>query len=260
MSRTRLFLLRLAATAALLSLVFSVVRGLWYPGAYFAISGAGRYVLILVAVVVVIGPALSALVYKPGKKHLALDLGVLAAVEVAAVIAATTVLYLRQPHFSVFAVDRFEAVALGDVDRAMIANGAMRTRPGHEPRLVYAEMPTDPGALSQLIDETLMQGKPDIDRRPDFWRPYAQGIPTIRDAASPFAVLLEGDDQRARAGARWLSRSGLEAGELIYLPLRGRLRDAAIILHADTVYPVATLDVDPWQSAPQDNEPASDIE
>lgn len=260
MSRPRLFLLRLAATAALLLLAFSVVRWLWYPGAYFGISGVGRHLLVLAAVGVVIGPALSAFVYKPGKKHLALDLGVLAAVEVAAVLAAMTVLYVRQPHFSVFAVDRFEAVALREVDRTAFADTSLRSRPGHEPRLVYAEMPTDPDALSRLIDETLMQGEPDIDRRPEYWRPYAQGVAHVRDAALPFAVLLAGDERSARKAARWLQGSGFEARELIYLPLRGRLRDAATILHADTGFPVATLDIDPWRSAPQDNEPAGDVE
>lgn len=74
MTRLRVFQLRLVATASLLLVVFAVIRLLWYPGAYFTLAGADKLVLVLIMVNLVISPGLSALVYKPGKKGLKIDL------------------------------------------------------------------------------------------------------------------------------------------------------------------------------------------
>ena len=246
MARLKVFQLRLLASTALLLLVFGVVRWLWYPGAYFAISGVSRQFLVLAAVVIVVGPVLSAFVYKPGKRELVFDFSVLAGVEVLAVVAAMVLLYQRQPHFAVFAVDRFEAVAQGEIDLDTLPAGIEGRRPGHVPRLVYARMPDDPDVVSRLIDETVFMGMADIDRRPEFWEPYARGIPAIKKAARPLQDLLQGTPEQQRAAGRWLASTEAPAGSYVFLPLRGKAGDAAVILHADIGFPVATLRVDPW--------------
>ena len=246
MTRFRVFQLRLLASGALLLLVFGVVRLLWFPGAYFAVSGASRQVLVLVGVVFVGGPVLSAFVFKPGKKGLAFDLRVLAGVELLVVIVAAAILFQRQPHFAVFAVDRIEAVAHAEVDLARLEPALDTTRPGHTPRLVFAKLPEDPDVHSRLIDETVFYGMADIDRRPEFWQPYTNGIRVIKKAARPLGDLLQGNDEQRSAVSRWLEASNSVAADYLYLPLRGRAGDATIILHADTGFPVVSLNVDPW--------------
>ncbi|MDH3430076.1 MAG: hypothetical protein OEM60_12375 [Gammaproteobacteria bacterium] len=246
MTRLRLFRLRTAATIGLLLLLFAAVRLLWYPGGYFAVFGVGKLFLILATVMLVIGPGLSVFVFKAGKKGLTMDLWLLASVEFAAAVAAMSILYVRQPYFTVFAVDRFEAVSWREVDVTQIGDPTLRRRPGHAPRLVYAELPTDPEVFDRLIDETVFGGMQDIDRRPEFWKPYSAGIPAVKAAAKPLDELLRGDDSRASRLARWLSRQAGSSGDFVYLPVRGRGGDATMILHAEVGFPVAIVDVDPW--------------
>lgn len=246
MSRLRLFLTRLAASAALLLLVFTLVRLRWYPGAYFTISGVSTQLWILAGVVMVVGPILSTFVYKPAKKGLIMDLGILAAVELAAVIVAAAMLFQGRPYFAVFAVDRFEAVAWQDISGSDVPQDFLVGQPGQKQRLVYAELPEDPERMLALIDETVFQGMADIDRRPEFWKPYSDGIVTVKAAARPLEALLDRDDRRSVAVNKWLVKSGGSAQDYIVLPLRGRADDAIIILGADTGYPVATLAIDPW--------------
>ena len=246
MTRFRVFQLRLLASAALLLLLFSVVRLLWYPGAFFAVSGVYKQLLVLAAVMFVVGPVLSAFVFKPGKKGLAFDLRVLAGVELLAVVVAGALLFQRQPHFAVFAVDRFEAVGRAEVDLGKLQTALDTTRPGHTPRLVYAKLPEDPDVFSRLIDETVFYGMADIDRRPEFWEPYTNGIREIKKAARPLDELLQGEDEKRRAVAGWLAATGSVAADYLYLPLRGKAGDAMIILHGDIGFPVATLSVDAW--------------
>jgi len=246
MSRLRLFQIRLAASSALLLLVFTLVRMLWYPGAYFTISGVSRQLWVLVGVIAVVGPALSTFVYKPGKKGLVMDLVILAAVEVAVLVAALLVIFQGRPYFSVFAVDRFEAVALGEVIGSDVPEALLGRQSDQQQRLVYAQLPEDPERMSALIDETVFQGMADIDRRPEFWKPFSDGIVTVKAAARPLEALLGRDDRRSVAVNKWLLKSGGSAQDYIVLPLRGRADDAIIILSADSGYPVATLAVDPW--------------
>ena len=242
MTRLHVFLLRTAASAAVLLTVFAIVRVLWYPGAYFPILGADKQFLVLAVATFVIGPVLSAVVYKPGKRNLRFDLAALATVEAAAILTALSLLYLRQPHFAVFTVDRFETVARGEVDLAALPADISARRPGVAPRLIYARMPDDPDVVSQLIDETVLRGQPDIDRRPSFWRRDRSGIPD----GPPLDSLLNGDTRRAARMQRWLDSAGRDPSSLRFLPIRGRVGDAVIVLHADIGYPVATLNIDPW--------------
>jgi len=246
MTRLQLLKLRLVPSATLLLLVFGVVRLLWYPGEYFAIFGVGKQFWLLILVSLVLGPALSTLVFKPGKKGLAIDLKVLATLELSVVIAATSLFYARQPYYLVFAVDRFEAVSRLEVEREQIDYPAIYSRPGHEPRLVYAELPEDPDVFDRLMDETIFEGKKDIDRRPEFWKPYAAGISTLKAVAKPLTELLNGDQARAESVAMWLSRRNETAERFLYLPLRGKTADVVMIVHADIGYPAGMLAVDPW--------------
>ena len=246
MTRLQVFQWRLAASATLLLLVFSMIRLLWYPGEYFAIFGVRNQFLLLILASLVLGPALSTMLYRPGKKGLAFDLVVMATLELAVVIFASSYFYDRQPYYLVFAVDRFEAMSRLEVDMGQVSYPSLLERPGHEPRLVYAELPTDPKIFDRLIDETVFEGKKDIDRRPEFWKPYAAGIATVKAAAKPLSDLLSEDQVRARSVRGWLSRRNESAHRFLYLPLRGKIRDIVIIVHAEIGYPVGMLAIDPW--------------
>lgn len=241
-----MFSIRLAATLAALGLVFTALRFLWYPGAYFALAGVARFVWILAGVTFVLGPCLTALVYRRGKPGLKFDLAMLALVEAAAVVSATFVLYDRRPFYAVFAVDRFEVIARGEIDAAMLTREEFNTRPGHAPRLVYAALPDDVDKRNALIDDVVFGGGADIDRRPEYWHTYATGTAMIRSRARPLGVLLDGDEPRARRIRSWLGSQPGQASEYAYLPIRGRVADATMIVHADVGYPVDILTVDPW--------------
>ncbi len=84
-SRLRFFAERLVFSAILFASFALLVRLSWYPGAHFYIDGAARRLLILASVILVLGPALSTLLYRPGKSKLLVDMGILLALEVAAI-------------------------------------------------------------------------------------------------------------------------------------------------------------------------------
>ena len=263
MTRAKVFRIRFAATVLALLLAVAITRLLWYPGGYFAISGVSRLLLVLAVVVVVLGPGLSTVLYKPGKPGLRFDLIVIACAEIAVLGWALFEIHDRRPAFTVFAVDRFEVVARSEVDLTPLVDSRLVTRPGHAPRLIYAALPTDPEVMNQLIDDTVFLGRSDIDRRPEFWEPYAHGVATMKARARPLSLYLALGEDLAGPVQRWLTGSNAKASDYIYVPVRGRRSDAMMIVHADVGYPVGIVAVDPWQqfpSAPENGPPASDVE
>jgi hypothetical protein len=246
MTRAGLFTRRFAATGIVLFLAFVLLRFLWFPDGYFLISGVAKLFLILLAVNVIVGPGLSTLVYKPGKWGLKFDLIAIACIELAILSWGMHEILQRRPDFAVFAVDRFEAVAAAEVDLAQTRNTPLASRPGQTPRLIYASLPTDPEVMNRLIDETVFLGMQDIDRRPEFWRPYAEGMPLIKAAARPLAELISDGGSRAGVLKRWLANQDLPVADYVFLPIKGRARDGVVILHADIGFPVDVLAVDPW--------------
>lgn len=247
MSRSQLLQIRLAASLLLVLLVSVFVRFVWYPGAYFALSGVGKLLLILLAVNLVVGPGLSALVHKPGRWGHKFDLVALACIELALTGWALFELDARRPAFAVFAVDRFEAVTRAEVDAAELAASPFANAAGWGPRLVYAGLPDDVNAMNRLIDETVFQGMPDIDRRPEFWKAYPEGISTLLAAARPLARLMQ-REQHAAPLRRWLGRQTGEPSDFLYLPLRARSGDGIMVIDAANGLPAAALAVDPWST------------
>jgi hypothetical protein len=246
MTRARLFPQRFAATASVLLLAFMVVRFLWFPGGYFAISGVSKLFLVLVAVNLIVGPGLSTLLYKPDKWGLKFDLVVVACVEIAILGWAMYEIQERRPDFAVFAVDRFELVTEAEIDPDPPKNSRIGAGSGFTPRLIYAELPTDVDVMNRLIDETVFLGMQDIDRRPEFWKPYPHGMSFIKEAAKPLSALATSNDDRAESIKQWLARQELSADAYLYLPVRGKVADGMMILHADIGYPVGILAIDPW--------------
>jgi len=246
MTRLRAFHWRLAATVCVLLVFVAVVRLLWYPGGYASLAGVGKFLAITAAVNLIIGPGLSTLVYKPAKPGLMLDLSVLAAVELIVLGWSLAVIHERRPMYTVFAVDRFEVVTAAEIDRDEISYPELQGRTALEPRLVYAELPKDPKIHEQLLDDVLLHGLADIDRRPEFWKPYSVGIPLLQARARPLADLINAGDERSQHVQRWLTDRAIHARDYRFLPMRGRYRDAAMILRADNGFPVDILRIDPW--------------
>jgi len=87
-------------------LVFGLVMALlvlhWYPLPYFWAEGAWQGVRIAAVVDVVLGPLLTLIVYRQGKKSLKLDLGLIALVQIAALLWGLYSIYQVRPMFVVF--------------------------------------------------------------------------------------------------------------------------------------------------------------
>ncbi len=248
-SRPRAVLTHLALSAAIVGAACALIFFVWYPHPYFLATGASKVLRVLIGVDLVLGPLLTAIVFKRGKRGLKFDLAVIALVQIAAFVYGVTAIYGGRPYFTVFAVDRFYVLARRDIvpeELERHERDHWLRKPLRGPVLVAAERPSDPAAAQRLLDETVFQGKPDLERRPDYWTPYAAAAAEVVARARPLAELKAARPQAAAAIGALPTSLGIPEERLGFLPLVARNRDLSFIVDLTSGAPLEVLDVDPW--------------
>jgi len=89
----------------------------WYRWPLFRIAGGSGLTLILAGVDMTLGPLITLVVFKSGKKGLKFDLAVIALLQATALAYGVHVVYAARPVYLVFAFDRFNVMTAEDIDR-----------------------------------------------------------------------------------------------------------------------------------------------
>lgn len=247
MTRSRAALLHLLPSLLLLALCACLALYLWYPYPFRQLPESGRFSLLLIFSAIIVGPTLTWLVHKPGKhgRALAFDLGVIALIQLVAMVWGMYTLYLARPYFMVFAVDRFEILARRDVTYP-VNNPAFLDTPLNGPVPLYANMPTDSEQFQRLLQEVMFEGKPDLPFRPEFWSSYEERQHLVLQVSQPLDVL-----RRARPAAvadidALVQDNGGEIGNLQFVPGMIDSGSFTVVVEASTGAISGYLATDPW--------------
>lgn len=240
-------LLHLAISAIVISVFVLIVWFIWYPSPFLYIEGGFQIIMILIGVDVILGPLLTLIIYKPGKKWLVFDLSVIAAVQIAALIYGTYTIYLERPQYIVFTVDRFNLIAAGSIDTSKLQDKTLESNFFDQPKLVFALQPEDIKVKEQILENAFAGGK-DIDQLPELYRQYAQHKETILHNHHQLKLnnLLE-TYPKAESEIKKIEKSQqMNRDSFIFYPLTGKKRDLVIILNNKNAQQIGYLDIDPW--------------
>ncbi|MEJ2534515.1 MAG: hypothetical protein P8008_03375 [Gammaproteobacteria bacterium] len=246
MSRDRLaaFAVHLAVTALVLGGIFWLMRARWYAGPYYELQGIGAIYGILAVSAIVAGPLLTLAVFRRGKKGLGFDLVVIGALQVAALAYGTWTLHAERPQYLVFALDRYNLLGARDVDLSTLRDPALLDAP--LPRLLVAEMPMGE-AFQRLQSEVLFEGKPDLERRPEHWVAYRDGVPAVLAGARPVGELGDALLPYRPALDRAAASAGVAPAALLYAPVVGKRRDMTAVVAPGTGEVLTVLPLDPYK-------------
>lgn len=138
-------------------LLFGFVLGLfvlhWYPLPYFWADGAWEGISIAAGVDLVLGPLLTLVVYKQGKKSLKLDLSVIALLQLSALLWGLHNIYQMRPIYLVFGniagQGELHTVTLNQIADKIspLALTALVKNNPFNPPLVFADLPSDTKSL-----------------------------------------------------------------------------------------------------------------
>lgn len=217
----------------------------WYPGPLAFAAGLAGIVGILVMVDLVLGPVLTFVVYKPGKKSLKLDLAVIAAVQILALGYGLQTVYQARPVYIVFSVDRFETVSAADLEPASLAQAEDQYRELSRtgPRWVGVRLPDDPRVLQELtVAEAVMGTGPSL--LPQYYDDYDRTVKAGLGKARALDELKKFNPESRVAHV--LSKISREPSELLYFPLKSVDSDLSVIVDARTGQKVDVVDLRPW--------------
>jgi hypothetical protein len=244
--KARASLLHAAAAALVVAAVAAVVLALWFPGVYRGLSGGLHLLLLVVVVDVVMGPVLTFVVFNPAKPRaeLARDLGIIVALQLAALGYGVWTLAQARPTHLVFEVDLFRVVTPSDLSGVEMdaAPPAMQRTPWTGPVLIGVTKPTTP---AEQMDATMrsLAGQP-LAAMPRYWVPFESQRPQVLSHARGLTELRPGDGVARQQVDQALARAGLSADQARWLPLMAR-RAQGVVLVDSQGEPRALVDIVP---------------
>jgi hypothetical protein len=245
MSRWKAAAIHLLFSCGLALFAGALVFGVWFPPPYFHASGGDRLVFILICVDLVVGPLLTLIIFRSGKKGLKFDLAVIALVQVAALVYGLSIITVSRPAFVVATIRRFVVVpanALDDKDLAKAVVPAYRNPPWFGPNLVSAQVPDDPKTHQEIIESTLA-GK-DIDRMPKLYAPVEQIQGELKRRAKPVAKLIEQNPSaNGPVVEQALRKLALPMERVGFMPMVAARGELVMLIDLDSGKPVLPLNL-----------------
>jgi hypothetical protein len=228
--------------AAIAAAVIAVMLGVWYPGPLFEAAGGSGMLYILVGVDVILGPLLTLIVFKSGKRGMKFDLTMIGLVQIAALVYGAHIVYLARPAFIVFVKDRFELVTAVDLEPEALAAAKypqFRAPGWTGPLLAAADMPADPKERGKLIDAALAGF--DLQHFPRYYVPYAERTQEVLAKAQTIARLRTAEPISARVVDNYLAASGVREDDVRALLLRTRFAWVVVLLDPKSAQPLKML-------------------
>ena len=232
MNRIKASLVHLSLSIFIFAIFLSLVYFIWYAYPFNLTQGIAEIVYLMAGIDIVLGPLLTLIVFNTAKKSLKWDLSIIGAVQIAALIYGAFVIYSARPVWIVFAVDRFEVVALNEVDVSELTDKSLKIGMFDKPRFVFTQKPVGEAA-NKIVFEAAAGGS-DIDRLPQFYKNYADSIDLIKPRMNE--INTHPGVQKAIG----------ENNEVKWLAVKGKNKDIVAIVNKETAEVEDYVIISPW--------------
>ena len=240
--RVKAFGIHLLASVLIALIVIMLVFYVWYPSPLHTAVGVTGIFLMLLIIDVILGPCLTLLVYKQGKKTLIMDLTVIALLQLLALGYGLYSVAEGRPAWLVFADTRFELVRVNEIDERKIAQAAAEYREPSwlGPQWVAAVEPTDRNESSDILFESVLADI-GLAQRPNLYQPLVTQIAVIKPHLRELIELS--DNNLAEQIKKYLAKHPRADA---WLPLRANNQDMVVLMHKASAEVVAIVDLRPW--------------
>lgn len=229
----------------LIALVCSVlVFYVWNPYPLYLTTSIIKIFSLMLIIDLIIGPILTFIVYKKGKRTLIFDLIVIAALQLAALGYGLHTIFQGRPGWIVYNIDRFDLIRVNDITTQHLKGTKKKYQ---SPSLlgvtfVNAKIPLENLVVrNQILFEELNLGISPA-QRPDLYLPIATAIPDIKKYAQNLELLKQYND-KAKV-EKILNEYPLANA---YLPLKTSAVDMTVLVNRDTAEIIKIVNLRPWK-------------
>ena len=227
----------LLASSLVAALAAVLVFGFWYPYPFRELSGGRELFILIMAVDVVCGPLLTAVLFSPSKPRGELwrDLTIVALLQLGALAYGLHTVSTARPLFLVSETDRFKVIAAADLQdddaskELMALPAELKPHFFQGPVTIAIRDPKDAQERQTVLFESVQGGR-DYAERPDFYQSYS-GDAALKSLvrAKPLSVFLEKQPNQKAAAAELAAKKGVEIQQWVYLPVVARQDWVAVL-------------------------------
>ena len=138
-TRKQAFLTHLLVSASVFIIISYLIIYHWFPDFYFFLDGGIRAITTIFFVDVVLGPGLTLLVFKPGKKGLKFDMAVILLLQISALSWGVSSVYSERSGTTVFYHGKFSCIAHDDTNNMNM--DVITAGPSGKQRLSFLQRP-----------------------------------------------------------------------------------------------------------------------
>jgi len=244
MTRFRAALIHLAASALVGATLLTGFWFIWYPAPFFQAIGGLEIFVYLLVVDIILGPVLTLIVFDQRKPSLRFDLAVIITVQLSALAYGTYTLYAGRPVYVAALGHRFDLIQATEIDPQDLAE-AGQTLPLWGPKWVGTRRATDADERQRML-LSAMDGR-DYGHFPVYHVPLDAAREDLLRDAKPAAQLREFNKERSNEIDQWFSRRGLDSSKLVFVGLRARKHDMAVLLDPSTGSVIGVAPFRPWR-------------
>lgn len=240
MSRWRAFVIHLLISLGLIGAIAAGVFLLWYPPHLYGFAKAGTLFGLIAGIDIVVGPLLTLIVFKAGKKTLKFDLTVIALLQAGFLGFGLWTAWQSRPVFLVGAIDRFELVFANEIEAEELARAEdprFRRLPWFGAERVAAQLPQDRDLRQEAL-QLALTGR-DIDKRPMFYVPLESAAQGLLERSASLAEAMAKYPQIADT-LRQAQQQSPEPRSLPVFSSRGR---ALMLVDPQTAQPLRSIEL-----------------
>jgi hypothetical protein len=212
--------LHLLISVTIAAVTLAVMLLVWYPRPLFEASGGTGLLYILVGVDVCIGPLITLVVYKAGKRGMRFDLAVIGVLQLGALLYGTYIMFEARPVYIVLIKGQFEVVSAVELHPDMLAQARgteFEKVPLDGPKLVYSDINQEE---MQEVIKSVFAGGPDIHHRPRHYVRYEERRKEALAQAQPLEHARRTWPESVPLIDGYLAESGRKEADTVYLPGR----------------------------------------
>lgn len=236
------FLIHLLLSLLVFCSVFYVLFVLWYPEPFFSIDGGLHGVKLIVLVDLVIGPLLTLIVYRKGKKGLAKDMSVIAFMQIICLCYGIWTLYQYRPIALVFYQGSFYSMDISKYSGQPDALRRIKEIAGKVPGHVIVELPSGFDEIRALRRSATAKGET-LFAQVELYRPLDNQLDKITLHARDLTQYLNHHPLDRVVLERWVNKHGGKAEGYAFIPVLSRFKHTLLAFNTATGEMTGAVDI-----------------
>ena len=203
-----------------------------YTPAILGLEGGDRIAFMILGVDLALGPMLTFVVYRKGKRELKRDIAIIVAIQVIAFGYGVWTLCTGRPLYLAYVVEHFQIMTPAEIDPDRIRDRRLAPRLIGGPRPVYVARAEGEDVLRITLEAAL--GGRDVEHYPEYYRRFDEHLDQVRERAWTLDRVRRETPAAVEPIEQAIQRLGRTESELLIVPIVGHAKRAVVLLDRDS--------------------------